>query len=674
MERLCAGKNGGSMIARASNFVFVIAVAVIPSSGIQALQHTPANSKSAVPGKIVADEKLIGAWQPGPRPGNPKGASKPIVYLPHGQGKNSDGGRFTWHLEGDYLVAQALSTEGKPTGGVAKIPILFTRDGKEYATFFEGGKLKVPFYRLLPNGKVDAHRTRAGGDYTSNKFLPKDSDDEENTPASHSATPGAPPKQPNKPAPISQAGAAGERPVTGIHVGTNVQVSMAWPRVPHAEVTMAADPYHADWLLAGSMYNPPPYSAAAPKVIVYASRNGGKTWQVSLERKNPNPQTYADPAFAYGPDGSLTFVDMYFPSLDATKGLSLQFTRTRDGGRTWSTMTQIPGLHDRPFLAVGNTDERRKGWLYCTDGVPDKSVFVSKDQAATFLPAKVWSNRLKEGVLMGNPVVTSQGGLVLLYTTLPDALWPTTTAGKRARRADPDQVPLGAAPPQAPSICSVAVVRSQDGGASFQKEQQIAHYQYGSGRGGLPMLATDSGQSAYKDRLYAVWLDMRSSGSRVMLSLSKDGGVTWSQPTLLSEQSEEAVLTKSDSTRTTNTFTSYEAFLPCVAVNKAGVVGVTWYDTRGLPPEQAGWNLRFRASLDGGDTWLPSVQVTSDSTLYTKERKKRFPTEKRGMYYQPGHTAGLAADTNDVFHPLWIDGRTGIRQVFTAAVTVTAKP
>jgi hypothetical protein len=101
---------------------------------------------------------------------------------------------------------------------------------------------------------------------------------------------------------------------------------------------------------------------------------------------------------------------------------------------------------------------------------------------------------------------------------------------------------------------------------------------------------------------------------------------------------------------------------------------VSWYDTRGLSPKQAGWNLRFRASLDGGNTWLPSVQVTSISTLYTPERKKRFPTETRRMYLQPGHTAGLAADTNGVFHPLWIDGRTGIRQVFTADVTVTGDP
>jgi hypothetical protein len=35
---------------------------------------------------------------------------------------------------------------------------------------------------------------------------------------------------------------------------------------------------------------------------------------------------------------------------------------------------------------------------------------------------------------------------------------------------------------------------------------------------------------------------------------------------------------------------------------------------------------------------------------------------------------GLIADANGVFHSLWIDNRTGIRQVWTATVTIKAKP
>jgi hypothetical protein len=31
----------------------------------------------------------------------------------------------------------------------------------------------------------------------------------------------------------------------------------------------------------------------------------------------------------------------------------------------------------------------------------------------------------------------------------------------------------------------------------------------------------------------------------------------------------------------------------------------------------------------------------------------------------------MAADAAGAFHPLWIDNRTGVKQVFTASVTVT---
>jgi hypothetical protein len=39
-----------------------------------------------------------------------------------------------------------------------------------------------------------------------------------------------------------------------------------------------------------------------------------------------------------------------------------------------------------------------------------------------------------------------------------------------------------------------------------------------------------------------------------------------------------------------------------------------------------------------------------------------------------GHTAGLAADANGVFHPLWVDNRTGIHQIWTASITVDGTP
>jgi hypothetical protein len=97
-----------------------------------------------------------------------------------------------------------------------------------------------------------------------------------------------------------------------------------------------------------------------------------------------------------------------------------------------------------------------------------------------------------------------------------------------------------------------------------------------------------------------------------------------------------------------------------VAVNKTGIVGVMWYDSRELPAKRRGWNIRFRASLDGGETWLPSVRVTNKQSLFKKG--------ERFLSMRAGDTAGLVAD--GVFQVTWVDNRTGERQVWTAAIRV----
>jgi len=111
--------------------------------------------------------------------------------------------------------------------------------------------------------------------------------------------------------------------------------------------------------------------------------------------------------------------------------------------------------------------------------------------------------------------------------------------------------------------------------------------------------------------------------------------------------------------------------MPVVAVNKDGVVGVSWYDTRDAAGKDKGWDVRFAASLDEGKTWNPSVRVTSVSSKFTGEIRKKLGLSEDGRRLNgPGDTAGLAATADGAFYPLWIDNRTGIRQVWTARIEV----
>ena len=122
----------------------------------------------------------------------------------------------------------------------------------------------------------------------------------------------------------------------------------------------------------------------------------------------------------------------------------------------------------------------------------------------------------------------------------------------------------------------------------------------------------------------------------------------------------------------------YATFIPSIAVNKGGVVAVSWYDRRGLPKPRMvpievtldgrvvstrkrvthGWNVRLRVSLDGGAAWLPSVQLNEQ------------PSRRE---LQVGHTAGLAAAADGRFHATWIDDRTGTTQLWGAAVEVKSE-
>jgi hypothetical protein len=147
-------------------------------------------------------------------------------------------------------------------------------------------------------------------------------------------------------------------------------------------------------------------------------------------------------------------------------------------------------------------------------------------------------------------------------------------------------------------------------------------------------------------RLYVVWQDRLG----VYFASSADKGATFSRPVLLSEQPEMG---------------GHDAFVPSVAVNAAGIVAVTWYDTWGLAPGQKGWDVRLRASGDGGKTWWPSVRVTEKSTLRGEKAQKSL--------IGVGDTAGLAADAGGAFRCLWVDGRTGVGQVWTASVRIDGR-
>jgi hypothetical protein len=458
-------------------------------------------------------------------------------------------------------------------------------------------------------------------------------------------------------------------------VGLNVQVSADRAGVPHAEVILATDPADPKRLIAGSMLR---YDTGEDQCIGYFSADGGKTWKAVLDpggRADPRgTKRAADPAVAFGPGGAV-----YYSMLAADARLEYHHAvvhRSADGGKTWGEPVHVhkPTRTDRPFLAVDRTGGKYHGRLYCqavavtdslagsggtsADGLPQTGIglFHSADSGKTFsepTPQRVRMANLPHGARGANCCVLSDGTVVALYDIQED--W-------RDRAGSPHLL---------------AVERSVDGGQTFEpaspsvgerpprdraipRDKFIGKTERNVGAGvvrGIPGLAVDGSTGPYRDRLYAVWEAYDGTRSRVMLSASADKGLKWSEPLPVSDGADAAAAGRYRG-----------ASMPSIAVNKEGVVGVSWYDTRDAAGADPGWDVRFAASLDGGKTWGPSVRVSEKSSAITEAMSKKLGRVWRG------DTAGLAADADGRFHALWVDTRTGVPQAWTATVTVGGKP
>jgi hypothetical protein len=474
------------------------------------------------------------------------------------------------------------------------------------------------------------------------------------------------------------AGATGSaQDVSPIHVGSNVLVSSAMRETPHYETMLAADPSDARRLLACSMYEVKQPSTTDYGTVVYLSTDGGGTWRPTLKVIG-NDWGSGDPACAFGAGGSA-----YFAELSTEKGPDGKshghtiVYASRDGGETWGR--PFDGRQsDREFIAVDTTGGRYNGRVYINGAMDTISldndprrvnqitnnvgVLVSGDRGRTF-DLEALLSPLDDHYTFGdgNAVVMPDGTYVVLYPDLPNEYATPTVPGE--------------------IHFELKVISSTDGGYSFTPAVTIASYDTGPfGIVSLPpMLAVDASHGPFRNRLYAAWTQLSDGRSQIFLAHSSNKGKTWSAPVLVSDDVSRRPGWGPDDNE------------PVVAVNREGVVGVSWMDRRNSPHD-LGYYERFSASFDGGETFVPSVRVgAAPATFYHGSHLSldaassgggSIESYLRGKPLQAtigynsrfgfigGDTEGLAADGNGVFHALWVDNRTGVPQMWTAPITV----
>lgn len=446
-----------------------------------------------------------------------------------------------------------------------------------------------------------------------------------------------------------------------IVIGPNILVSKDGD-IAHCETMIAANPTNPKNLLGGSITMVRSDGGAANKA--YFSLDGGSTW---TDVTFPEELEYggADPQVGFGINGTAYFV-----------GLSngMNFYRSEDGGKTWSKALNLGQHHDHEMLITDYTYGPYAGRIYLTDesDVPGSNeletlqmqrrvtLFRSADDGRSFIGPIEVARTTDSGLAAQNLVVLSDGTLFI-----PMLEYPNYATDKDA------------------ATWKVVYSTSSDGGVTFSPRQPIGQINFGgakvmrlhqrSGRVdqiGGPVFAVDR-QGKFKDRIYAAWDELEGDRFRLVLTWSSDRGKTWSKPKPVDSGAPAYA----------------SQFQPMIAVNPDGVLGIYWYDTEGFPRREQ-FAVSFTASLDGGETLLPKKRVSSQSSSPFGSGNLRpgpFTSTERGMviadfvsglsrWPNGGDYIGMTADTDGLFHPFWTDARSGVYQLYTAAIRVVTAP
>jgi hypothetical protein len=428
-----------------------------------------------------------------------------------------------------------------------------------------------------------------------------------------------------------------------IAVGPNVLVTRDGD-VSHVESAVAANPTDPLNLVATAITFTLPQGGYVNRT--YATFDGGFSWYGARLPEEPDLGSI-DPKVAFTPSGTALHVGL-------VQGMSVY--RSEDGGRSWLAPARLGRGYDRVAIAVDHSAGPTAGQIYVTGNLDaGPRIHRSADDGRTFDAAVTLP-----GIVVTDVLVLSDGTVLVPLYTGPDL-----------------RVPENRGKPMA----AYATVLSRDGGATFSAlrpgfEQQ----RYGTDstlrrrRGesivgdNTATFAADVRSTRYRDRVYAAFPDMRWAGGtpRIAVVWSFDRGASWSVPTMVDAAAPA----------------SASQFLPAIAVNDSGVVGVMWLDTRASAADDA-YDVFYSTSLDGGKTFLPAVRVSSETSrpagpgnLRPGLGRLRYSGDTLIMDFLSGYSRwrdvgdyiGLTADAKGVFHPVWPDSRNGTFQLQTARI------
>jgi hypothetical protein len=161
----------------------------------------------------------------------------------------------------------------------------------------------------------------------------------------------------------------------------------------------------------------------------------------------------------------------------------------------------------------------------------------------------------------------------------------------------------------------------------------------------LPVLAVDPSSGV----LYAVWNDYRANAADVLLTVSKDGGRSWSDPRRVTDDSPTA---------------GKDHFFPTVTVGKDGTVHLLWLDRRDDAANHL-YRPYYTHSTDGGNTFIPDAPLSASLS----NPDIGFEGTLLGDYV----SLDTSGDGSRVY-ATWPDTRGGTQDIYFAGLSSSGQP
>lgn len=313
----------------------------------------------------------------------------------------------------------------------------------------------------------------------------------------------------------------------------------------------------------------------ATGIVSAISSDGGAHWDerplpitscASPDSKNPRA---SDPWVSIGPDGTVYASALTFPGPDLTVGVS------RDGGQTWQdwqtitngsgTAAGLPITADKESITADPTTPRVAYLVWdsndtSVDGFMPMSVYfsVTRDGGQSWTPARQITP-VSAGVSLSPELLVDPSSHALDVVVRFDRFIPPyghiclgMPRSCTRRRIVP-----------ASDFASIAILSSHDGGSTWSSPRTIAPVCPVTGSA-IPALVRDpdvpDATIDASGRLFVVWEDACFSSHTtrdIALSMSTDGGTTWSAPSEVNPPGGWHIL-------------------PTIASSTGGTIGVMW--------------------------------------------------------------------------------------------------